>query len=125
MSTELRLREFVESAKSQGAADQTLIELLKRQGWSERQAFAALQDYYEQRTGLKVPQRPASWEAARDAFVYLLSFIALCAWVWSLGSLWFTLIDLQFPDPLRQASYASVRSDLASSLAGLLVGLPV
>jgi hypothetical protein len=44
------LLEFLRSSKSQGASDQTLIELFKRRGWSERQIFAALETYYEEQT---------------------------------------------------------------------------
>jgi hypothetical protein len=119
------LLEFFRSAKAHGASEGALIDLFKRQGWSERQIFSALQVYYEEQTGLKLPQRPSSWESARDAFVYMLSFIALGAWVWSLGSLWFTLIEVKFPDPLESDAYLSVRYTLASALSGLIVGLPV
>jgi hypothetical protein len=119
------LLEFFRSSKAQGASDQVLVELFKRRGWSERQIFAALQTYYEQQTGIELPQRPSSWEGARDAFVYLLSFLALCSWVWSLGSLWFTFINAAFPDPLAPESYYSVRSTLAFALSGLIVALPL
>lgn len=119
------LLEFFRLAKEQGAADQTVIDLLKHRGWPERQIYAAVQAHYEERCGLKLPARQSSWEAARDAFVYLLSFIALCAWVWSMGSLWFTMINLWFPDPLDRYSSTAFRYNLASALSGLIVGLPV
>ena len=119
------LQEFIEGTKAHGASDQTLIALLKRQGWSERQVFGAIQTYYEEKTGLRLPLHPSSWETAKDAFVYLLSFIALCSWAWSMGSLWFTLIELALPDPLEPAYARTIRYSLASSLSGLIVGLPV
>ncbi len=119
------LLEFFRAAKAKGASDQALIDLFKRQGWAEPQIFAALQTYYQEETGLVLPDRPSSWEGARDAFVYLLSFIALCSWVWSLGSLWFLFIEIAFPDPLASGSYDSFRNTLASALSGLIVGLPV
>ena len=42
--------------------------MLSRRGWPLDDVYAALADYWAQRTGVEAPQRAASSEAARDAF---------------------------------------------------------
>lgn len=124
------LLEFIESAKSQGASDDSLVGLLKGHGWPEDAVYEALAVHYEKLTGLKVPTRRRSGAAAKDAFYYLLAFSTLATWTIGFGSLMFTLIENWIADPLTANSYGSgsatyANSALASSIASIIVAFPI
>jgi hypothetical protein len=77
-------------------------------------------------TGLQTPQRMSGLaDSARDAFFYLLSFGTLGVWTFGLGSLFFTLIEIQYNDPVFRNNYAVTRNSLSGSMASLIVGFPV
>ncbi|MEX2263894.1 MAG: DUF5671 domain-containing protein [Bryobacteraceae bacterium] len=116
---------FIEAAKREGASDQILIDLLRHEGWPDKEIYPAFRSYYEQRTGTTLPSRNASRERAKDAFLYLLSFFTLGAWTIALGSLAFTLVEAAFPDPLATARYANLRYSVSSELAAIIVGYPL
>jgi Domain of unknown function (DUF5671) len=120
------LVEYIAAAKAQGAADSFLVEILERNGWPRKEVYAAFGTIYNQLTGLQAPQRVSGFaDSARDAFLYLLSFGTLAVWTWGLGSLFFSLIDIQYADPVFQARYGNVRDALSDSMAALIVGFPV
>jgi hypothetical protein len=125
MGSSKELREFVEAAKREGASDETVVGVLQGRGWPKDDAYRALGDHYESRSGLRVPAYRRSG-SARDAFLYLFSFAALGTWTFGLGSLMFTLIDHWIPDPLTHSyGYGSVQSEIAGSLAALIVAFPI
>lgn len=99
MASSKELREFVEAAKSLGVGDEALVGVLQGRGWPKDDAYRALGDHYENRSGLRVPAYRRSG-SARDAFLYLFSFAALGTWTIGLGSLMFALIDHWIRDPL-------------------------
>jgi Domain of unknown function (DUF5671) len=122
------LLEFIEAAKSKGASDDSLVGLLKGQGWPEDAVYAALAAHYQKLTGLNVPTRKRSGAAAKDAFYYLLAFSTLATWTIGFGSLMFTLIENWIADPLAQGRYGYPNysnSVLASSIASILVAFPI
>lgn len=119
------LTEFIATAKSKGAADSFLFDLLRQEGWAAKDLYAAFARYYENLTGLALPARaggPA--EAARDAFLYLLAFSTLGTWTIALGSLIFTFINRWFPDPLA-SRVAESRYELSYEMACVMVAFPV
>lgn len=125
MGSSKELREFVEAAKTQGASDETVIGVLQGRGWPKDDAYRALGDHYENRSGLHVPVYKRSG-SARDAFLYLFSFAALGTWTIGLGSLFFTLIDHWIPDPLVHSyGYGSLQDQIAASLAAVIVAFPI
>jgi hypothetical protein len=120
------LVEFLEAARTQGASDDLLANLLERHGWSRKEIYNAFGSLYERLTGLELPARGArSAESARDAFLYLLSFGTLGAWAGGLGSLFFTLIDAQFPDSIAQQTYRNVGVEISGALASVIVAFPI
>lgn len=123
MGSSKELREFVEAAKSAGVSDEAVVGVLRGRGWPEDDAYRALGDHYENRSGLRVPAYRRSG-SARDAFLYLFSFAALGTWTIGLGSLMFTLIDHWIPDPLVQ-TYGSLQDQIAASLACVIVAFPI
>lgn len=120
------LVEVIEALKGQGASDEFVVGLLKQKGWSEKRILQAFTAYYEARTGKAIPDHGGSIEAAKDAFFYLLTFLTLGVWTVELGALFFTVIDLTFPNPAisRLDPSWGVRS-LSDNLAGIIVAFPL
>ena len=115
------LIEFLEAARTEGASDEMLANLLERRGWSRKEIYNAFGTLYERLTGLELPGRGArSAESARDAFLYLLSFGTLATWAGGLGSLFFTLIDTQFP-VIAPQPYRNFAVEISGSLASIMV----
>jgi hypothetical protein len=120
------LVDFIRAAKQQGAGDAFVVDLLRSRGWSEKKVLNAFAAYYETETGMGVPSRGGGIEAARDAFLHLLSFIALGTWTTALGSLFYTLIDRWFP--LVSASFNTQNIDryaISIEMAGIFVAFPL
>ena len=119
------LIDYIAAAKAQGAADSFLVEMLERRGWPRKEIYAAFSSLYSRLTGMETPQRVSGFaDSARDAFLYLLSFGTLSVWTLGLGSLFFTLIELRYADPVFQNIY--VNSDaISGAMASLIVGFPV
>ncbi len=117
------LHKFLEAAKSQGAADEALVGLLRGRGWPEEEVYRALADYYETRSGLRIPIYKRSG-SAKDAFLYLVSFATLATWTYGLGSVMFELINRWIKDPV-QPNYYGGFYQMANSLAAIIVAFPV
>jgi hypothetical protein len=115
------LSDYIAAAKARGATDSFLVELLERNGWPRKEVYAAFATIYE------TPKRGAGFaESARDAFLYLLSFGTLSSWAWSLGALFFTLIDIWYRDSVfTQEPYLGRNLAISGSMAALVVSFPV
>jgi hypothetical protein len=123
---ESQLVPFVQKAKSSGAADAFIVELLKASGWSERRIYAAFSIYYAQVTGMAVPVRGRRFEYAGDGLLYLLAFISLACWATGAGHLMYVLIEAWFPNPLDQPYFTSTLRDRVSlELATVIVAYPI
>ena len=119
------LREFLDSAKRQGIAPESLVALLRGRGWPEEDAYRVLADHYESQSGTAIPTYKRSG-SAKDAFFYLLSFSMLATWTIALGSILFMLIDRWIKDPLNPSyPYAYGYYQMADSLACVIVAFPV
>jgi hypothetical protein len=120
------LLEFIKAAKSQGANDDFLVTLLRESGWPDKQIFEAFGEHYRSLTGLPVPARRGGGERSKEAFLYLLSFSTLSTWTIALGSLFFTLIEIWFPDPLQAGRFSVFSfSMLSNNVAALIVAFPI
>jgi hypothetical protein len=117
------LQKFFETASSQGATDEAIVALLRGRGWPEDEAQRAVGDFYEARSGLVIPTYKRS-SSAKDAFLYLVSFITLAIWTLGLGSVMFTLIDEWIKDPLRQNNDYGLYQ-IADGLASMIIAFPV
>jgi Domain of unknown function (DUF5671) len=126
MDRSLSLQQFLESARSQGLSDDTLMGLLRGRGWPESDVYRALAENYEARTGFQIPAYRRSG-SAKDAFLYLLSFSTLATWTIGLGSVMFTLIDRWIRDPLNAPNYYYQGGfyEMADSLACIIIAFPV
>ncbi|MCW5966728.1 MAG: hypothetical protein KIT83_22000, partial [Bryobacterales bacterium] len=119
------LHAFVMAAKARGAGDEFLAALLTRQGWSANDVYNTLATYWEETTGVAVPRRGSGTESSREAFLYLLAFLALAIWASALGTVLFQLVNVWVPDPVSSGYYSSVRSTITWSLAGLSIAFPL
>jgi len=102
-----------------------VFSLLRSRGWSAGAIYGAFGRYYEDITGVAVPERAGIIEGARDGFLHLLSFGTLGTWTIALGAILFDYIDFSFPDPVAAAQYYSRTYQEAGNLACLLVAFPV
>ena len=120
------LIDYIAAARAQGADDRFLADLLERSGWPRKEIYAAFSAFYSGLTGIETPRRVSAFaDSARDAFLYLLSFATLSVWTIGLGSLFFTLIEIHYPDPVFQNIYINNRDSLSGSMASLIVGYPI
>jgi membrane protein YqaA with SNARE-associated domain len=120
-----KLQPFVEASKSKGASDEFLATFLIRRGWPPNDVYAALGNYWEQVTGIAVPERAIAGESSRDAFFYLLSFATLATWSSALGSTFFHLIEYWLPDPVARGYVYNVRDAITWQMASIAVAFPI
>lgn len=119
------LANFIAAARSQGASDDFICTVLRSFGWPQREIERAYFVVYEDLVGMPIPSpRGGQGESARDAFVYLLSFVTLGMWTQALGEIGFILVDYLIPDPLAR-TYGDSSFQVAFCLARLLVAYPV
>ncbi|MCU0226600.1 MAG: DUF5671 domain-containing protein [Bryobacterales bacterium] len=125
LTNRTQLREFVLAAKQQGASDEFLAALLIRQGWLADDVYQSIGSYWEGVTGMPVPRRGPAAESSREAFLYLLSFLALAVWTTALGTILFQLVNVWVPDAVSGGYYPSVRSIITWSMAAMAVAYPL
>src|SRR5207342_1305762 len=104
--------------------DESVVGILRQNGWPERRIYRALAEYYAVTMGVAVPVRAGTAENARDAFLYLLNFIALGFWTVALWQIWDDLVRRWFPDPLSGTG-TTLREDIAWQVAVLVVTFPL
>jgi uncharacterized membrane protein YidH (DUF202 family) len=120
-----QLLDFINAGKTKGASDEFLAALLLRRGWPADDVYAALGQYWENATGLVIPERSAAGESAKDAFLYLLSFSTLAAWTGAFGSMLFQFIDYSVPDAVSPHTVYSLRSTVTWQMASIAVAFPI
>ncbi|PZO58037.1 MAG: hypothetical protein DCF15_05925 [Phormidesmis priestleyi] len=117
---------FIERARDRGASDEFISQLLRQFGWPQRDVERAFFQVYERLTGYPMPAPPAGGgELAKDAFFYLLSFVLLGLWTFSVGEIAFIWIDRVVPDATQNGYYNDDPFRLAFGLARLIVAYPV
>ncbi len=121
------LAAFIEKARASGISDATMVEVLKQRGWSERRVYRALSAAVEKAVGLEIPARGSAQEYARDAYLYLVSFITLALWSYSLGNIFYTMIHYWIPDPTATWTISTrmLPEFLAWPNAMLIVAFPI
>jgi hypothetical protein len=93
------LVDFTRRALTRGIGRQEIATTLRQVGWSEADVRAALGAFADVPFPLPVP-RPKPYLPARDAFIYLVMFLALYVSAYNLCGLAFKFIDRAIPDPL-------------------------
>ena len=117
------LREFIQQALRQGQSRDAIRQALLESGWQESEIRNGLAAFAPIDFPIPVP-RPAPNLYAREAFFYLVSFIALYVSAISYGLVAFGLIDHAFPDILDyRESYPSPGQ--ATAIASVIVAFPL
>ena len=118
------LHAFLEHARAKGLDFQTTRELLRAQGWKDKdiaEGYAAFS------LELPVPA-PKGASTARETFTYFAAFGGLYTWVIALIVLVFTFINVNWVDVVdRYASYEVqwTHSAIRQSIAAILVSFPI
>ncbi|MDE3197741.1 MAG: hypothetical protein KGN84_15435 [Acidobacteriota bacterium] len=124
-SSDPRLSQFIDAAKTRGASDEGLAAILSREGWPASQIYGALGEYWARVSGIAVPQRARRGESSREAFLYLLAFSTLATWAGALGSLLFDLINYWLPDAAVPVDFLTLRASVTWRMACLAVTFPI
>ncbi len=117
------LRAFIKEALEKGHGREEIRMVLLDAGWQDSEIRSALSGFAEVDFSVAVP-RPAPYLYAREAFLYLVSFIALYVTAISFGILVFGLIDYSFPDALDSREGFSTESG-ATAIASVIVAFPL
>ena len=117
------LRSFIKESLKRGQSKDAIREVLAQAGWQDDEVRKGLSAFADVDYPLAVP-RPTPYVHAREAFLYLISFIALYVSAFSFGYLVFGLIDRAFPDALDfRDRYPS--GGEATSIASVIVAFPL
>ena len=121
MSSELD--SFVRASLERGLDRNAIRGVLLQAGWREEELANALSAFADIDFPVPVPRR-RPYLQAREAFLYLVSFIALYVTAVSFGGLIFAFINRAFPDPL---SFDGGRSSgaLTLAIAAIIVTFPL
>lgn len=124
MSNSPELQAFVKAAKEQGASDEFLVAMLRDRGWPAKDVYVVFARQCGEQTGIALPEPPGRLEAAREAFFHLLAFATLATWIFSIGSIWFDLIQAWVPDAIVDRFKEFVIASISRELASIIVAFP-
>ncbi|MBI2113400.1 MAG: hypothetical protein HYT50_02380, partial [Candidatus Wildermuthbacteria bacterium] len=105
------LQSFVKASLEKGMNRDEIRSALRKAGWQEDEITKALFSFAEVDFPVAVP-KPKPYLDAKEAFLYLVSFITLYISAFSFGALIFLFIDLWFPDIAQYRFYDASRSGL-------------
>ena len=114
---------FVKEGLDRGLPREQIADILIRAGWPADQVRRALAGFADVESPIPVP-RPAVSTRPREAFLYVVMFMALFVSAYALGAVVFGLIDLALPDPAGMPLEV-IRELLRLSVAALVVASPV
>ena len=117
------LRQFIKESLELGLARDAIRNVLLEAGWQERDVSSALCAFAEVDFPVAVP-RPRPYMHAREAFLYLVSFITLYAFAFSLGAVFFGLIDYHFSSSIYRYDPGPSAAQ-TTALAAVIVAFPL
>ena len=120
MANELQI--FVKEALEKGQSKEAIEQALLQAGWQKEEAQKAMESFADVVFPVAVP-RPKPYLQAREAFLYLISFITLYTSAFSFGILVFAFIDKFFPDPIAYGVFSS--RGITTALASIIVAFPL
>lgn len=121
MNTELL--NFIRESLNKGLSKEEIHKALLLAGWKEQEVREGLSLFADVNFPLAVP-RPKPYLPAREAFLYLLSFVTLYIAAVNFGLLLFNFIDRVFPNQLIGQSYYD-SSRLSFPLAAVIIAFPL
>jgi hypothetical protein len=99
-----RLAEFVHRALMAGKAHKEVRDALLQAGWPEREVKQAMGAWAEADFALPVP-RPRVNSSAKDVFIHIVLFLALCYSVYSTIDLGMSLVDIWIRVPGQELMF--------------------
>ena len=114
---------FVREGLHRGLPREQIEDILTHAGWPADQVRRALAGFADVESPIPVP-RPAVSTRPREAFLYVVMFMALFVSAFNLGAVLFGLIDLALPDPAGTPTVV-IREMLRFSVSALVVASPV
>ena len=114
---------FVREGLGRGLPRERIEDILIRAGWPADQVRRALAGFADVGSPIPVP-RPAVSTRPREAFLYVVMFMALFVSAFTLGAVLFRLIDLALPDPAGLPPEV-IRELLRFSVSALVVASPL
>jgi len=121
MSSELE--PFVRRALEAGQPRPTITLKLRAAGWREDEIAAALGAFLDDDFPVPVPRRKP-YLSAREAFLYLVMFLALYISAFAFGNLLYVFIERTLPD--RQLRYYSGGAEsVRAATAALIIAFPI
>ncbi|MBI2098699.1 MAG: hypothetical protein HYT49_03590 [Candidatus Wildermuthbacteria bacterium] len=120
MSNELYT--FVKEALEKGQSRSAIQQALQRAGWQQEEVQKALASFAEVSFPVPVP-KPKPYLQAREAFLFLISFITLYTTAFSFGILIFAFIEKLFPDPVSYGFFSP--RGLTTALASIIIAFPL
>ena len=113
------LYSFVKESLAKQQSRASIKDALHSAGWQDQEIVKVLNSFAEVSFPVPVPKK-RPYLAAREAFLYLVSFITLYITAFSFGALIFSFIDTWFPDPLRFGGEIP-----SNAIASLIVAFPI
>ncbi len=117
------IRGFIKEALERGHSREEIHRVLLEAGWQEPEIRKGLSGFSDVDFSIPVP-RPTPYLYAREAFLYLVSFIALYVAAISFGLLAFGLIDYSFPDALDHSDRYPSGGE-ATAIASVIIAFPL
>ena len=114
---------FVREGLERALPREQIADILTRAGWPPDQVRQALAGFADVESPIPVP-RPTVSTRPREAFLYVVMFMALFVSAFGLGAVLFRLIDLALPDPAGLPPEV-IRELLRVSVSALAVAGPV
>ena len=118
------LRQFIKESLERGQTREAIRNVLLEAGWQEREVNTGnLSAFADVDFPVAVP-RPRPYLHAREAFLYLVSFIALYVFAFSLGAVFFGLIDYHFSSSIYRYDPGPSAAQ-TTALAAVIVAFPL
>lgn len=117
------LRQFIKESLERGQERESIRVVLLQAGWQEREVSNGLASFAEVDFPVAVP-RPRPYLHAREAFLYLVSFISLYVFAFSLGAVFFGLIDYHFSSSIYRYDPGPSAAQ-TTALAAVIVAFPL
>jgi len=116
----------VREALARGTSRDDVRKALRDARWPDDEIEAELAAWHDAGLGLPVPRRRLGF-SPREAFLYLLLFVALYLVAFNVGSILFAWVERLWPDPAMASEEAwdQTRDWVRFALASVLVAFPV
>lgn len=116
------LYNFIKESLEKNLSKEQIKEALLKAGWKEEEINSALYLFADIDFPVAVP-KPKPYLQAKEAFLFLVSFILLYISAFSFGALLFQFIDRAFPDIVSGGYYGP--QGLQTPLAAIIVAFPL